>query len=115
LCLDKYVNYLHLATYDELLMYMMGIILFLATIKLLRLLRFNKFVWILMKTLILARCDLLSFGIVFFIFMFAFATLGYILFGTGLYGFSTFIRTIESLYSMLLGKFELAGLTVVNR
>ena len=112
---DKYINYLHLATYDELLMYMIGLILFLAIIKLLRLLRFNRHVWTLVGTLIYARWDLFYFGITFFIYMFAFAILGNVVFGTGLIGFSSFIRTLESLYSMLLGKFNFNGLTVIDR
>ena len=112
---DTYVNYLHLASYDELLTYMLGIILFLATIKLLKLLRFNKHVWILVGTLIYARWEMMYFGITFFIFMFGFANLGNVVFGTGLYGFSSFVRTMESLYSMLLGKFNFRGLELIDR
>ena len=96
-------------------MYMLGLVLFLAIIKLLRLLRFNKHVWMLVGTLIYARYDLMCFGITFFIFMFAFATLGQVVFGATMLGFSSFIRTLESLYSMLLGKFAFNELAESDR
>ncbi|CAD5124264.1 DgyrCDS12559 [Dimorphilus gyrociliatus] len=107
---DSYINYMQLATYDEILQYVTAFIAFVANIKFLRLLRFNKNIAFLGATLKHAAKELIGFGFSFFVLFVAFATFAYKLFGVKLHQFHTFISTLEALYSMLLGKFDFKGL-----
>ena len=112
---DNYSNYSALATYDEALTYVIGTIVFLANIKFIRLLRFNKHVSHFSQTLHQARTEMLYFGLSFGVVFMAFASFGYLYFNRDMYTFSTFITTLEALYSMLIGKFDFANMIEINK
>lgn len=103
---EGYTNYMALATYDEAYSYVIGIIIFFANVKFMRILRFNRHISELAATLKHARKDIVYFGATFMIIFIAFSIFGNMVFGQHIYSFSTFTLTFETLYSMLIGRFE---------
>ena len=81
----------------------LGIIITFATIKFLKLLRFNKRMGMLTATLRHAWPNLWQFMIFFAIMFFAFTQLAYCMFHTTLYDFQSFITAAETLFSVMLG------------
>ncbi|PIO23463.1 hypothetical protein AB205_0175910, partial [Aquarana catesbeiana] len=76
---------------------------------------FNKTMTQLSSTL--ARCakDILGFAIMFFIVFFAYAQLGYLLFGTQVETFSTFVKCIFTQFRIILGDFDYDAIDNANR
>uniref|UniRef100_A0A8C4PKZ8 Polycystin-2-like protein 1 n=1 Tax=Equus asinus asinus TaxID=83772 RepID=A0A8C4PKZ8_EQUAS len=76
---------------------------------------FNKTMTQLSSTL--ARCakDILGFAVMFFIVFFAYAQLGYLLFGTQVENFSTFIKCIFTQFRIILGDFDYNAIDNANR
>ncbi|KAM4704443.1 polycystin-2-like protein 1 [Rhinophrynus dorsalis] len=89
--------------------------LFFAWIKIFKYISFNKTMTQLSSTL--ARCakDILGFAIMFFIVFFAYAQLGYLLFGTQVENFSTFIKCIFTQFRIILGDFDYDAIDNANR
>ncbi|XP_040294234.1 polycystic kidney disease 2-like 1 protein [Bufo bufo] len=89
--------------------------LFFAWIKIFKYISFNKTMTQLSSTL--ARCakDILGFAIMFFIVFFAYAQLGYLLFGTQVENFSTFVKCIFTQFRIILGDFDYDAIDNANR
>ncbi|CAJ1066583.1 polycystic kidney disease 2-like 1 protein [Xyrichtys novacula] len=89
--------------------------LFFAWIKVFKYISFNKTMTQLSSTL--GRCakDILGFAIMFFIVFFAYAQLGYLLFGTEVESFSTFIKCIFTQFRIILGDFDYDAIDRANR
>merc|ERR1712178_326789 len=88
--IEDYTNYLAFTYYNEALNYVIGSIVFLAWMKFLRLLRFNRHIVYLTQTMRVAGPDLGGFSVSFSIFFAAFALVGLIIFGQNLDGFRSF-------------------------
>ncbi|XP_067465669.1 polycystin-2-like protein 1 [Thunnus thynnus] len=89
--------------------------LFFAWIKVFKYISFNKTMTQLSSTL--GRCakDILGFAIMFFIVFFAYAQLGYLLFGTEVDSFSTFVKCIFTQFRIILGDFDYDAIDRANR
>ncbi|XP_028982895.2 polycystic kidney disease 2-like 1 protein [Betta splendens] len=89
--------------------------LFFAWIKIFKYISFNKTMTQLSSTL--GRCakDILGFAIMFFIVFFAYAQLGYLLFGTVVQSFSTFAKCISTQFRIILGDFNYDAIDSANR
>ncbi|XP_029306051.1 LOW QUALITY PROTEIN: polycystic kidney disease 2-like 1 protein [Cottoperca gobio] len=89
--------------------------LFFAWIKVFKYISFNKTMTQLSSTL--GRCakDILGFAIMFFIVFFAYAQLGYLLFGTEVDSFSTFVKCIFTQFRIILGDFDYNAIDRANR
>ncbi|XP_029962580.1 polycystic kidney disease 2-like 1 protein [Salarias fasciatus] len=89
--------------------------LFFAWIKIFKYISFNKTMTQLSSTL--GRCakDILGFAIMFFIVFFAYAQLGYLLFGTEVESFSTFMKCIFTQFRIILGDFDYDAIDRANR
>ncbi|CAH6952351.1 Pkd2l1 [Phodopus roborovskii] len=76
---------------------------------------FNKTMTQLSSTL--ARCakDILGFAVMFFIVFFAYAQLGYLIFGTQVENFSTFVKCIFTQFRIILGDFDYNAIDNANR
>ena len=109
------MNFMGFAYYDEVYWYVIGTIVFMSNLKFLRLLRFNKHISHFASTLKVARVELLNFLVTFFILFFAFTSAGYLLFGRHMLDFHTVITVMESLYSMLIGKFDFREMEKADR
>ena len=80
-CTGKYVNFVTIGVWDEMYGFIMAVVVFLSTLKFINMLKFNRRMGLLTDTIRLAAKDMKAFVITFFIYFFAFAQLGYLLFG----------------------------------
>ena len=71
-----------IGVWDEVAAFMLAIVVFLATLKFINMLKFNRRMGMLTDTIRLAAKDMKAFVITFFIYFFAFAQLAYLLFGS---------------------------------
>uniref|UniRef100_UPI0037E73607 polycystin-2-like protein 1 n=1 Tax=Semicossyphus pulcher TaxID=241346 RepID=UPI0037E73607 len=112
---DIYADFEFLAFWQTQYNNMNAVNLFFAWIKVFKYVSFNKTMTQLSSTL--GRCakDILGFAIMFFIVFFAYAQLGYLLFGTEVDSFSTFIKCIFTQFRIILGDFDYDAIDRANR
>ena len=110
-----YVKLQYVAYWNELLGYMIGWLVFMGTLKFIKLLRFNRRMGVLSSTIRHATKDLLWFGMFFSIVFFAFSIAFYLIFGPEVYNYSDFIYTMESLITAILGKFHFQEIVEADR
>jgi len=91
---------------NQILTYSLGLCVAFATIKFLKMLRFNKHISYLGLTLKNCFNELASFSMVFFLVWFAFVQLIYLIFSSYSGGYSTIIKSTETAFIILLGKFS---------
>ncbi|XP_030628303.1 polycystic kidney disease 2-like 1 protein [Chanos chanos] len=89
--------------------------LFFAWIKIFKYISFNKTMTQLSSTLARCATDILGFAIMFFIVFFAYAQLGYLLFGTEVETFSVFNKCIFTQFRIILGDFDYDAIERANR
>ena len=83
---------------------LLAMAIFLATIRLLRVIKFNEHVSVLAWTMRFSRASLVSYSIIFMVQVTAFALLGNLIFGSTNFMYSTFVRTMVNCFEMILGK-----------
>lgn len=88
---------------------------FAAMVKIFKYISFNKTMTQLSTTLGACAKDLAGFAVMFFIIFFAFAQLGYLIFGTQVRDFRAFSHAIFTLFRIILGDFDFAGLEAAHR
>ena len=82
----------------------MGSVIFIFTVRFMRILEFNRKIMMLVHVMHLATKPLITFCFVFSVYFFAFAQLGYLLLYRNVDSFSSIIRASESLCIMALGQ-----------
>ncbi|XP_068244650.1 polycystin-2-like [Palaemon carinicauda] len=92
-----------------------AVCVFFAWFKLFKYISFNKTMTQLSSTLSRCAKDVAGFAIMFFIVFFAFAQLGYLLFGTQVEDFSSFINAVFTLLRTILGDFNFHEIENANR
>ncbi|KAM9364934.1 polycystin-2-like protein 1 [Pholidichthys leucotaenia] len=112
---DIYADFEFLAFWQTQYNNMNAVNLFFAWIKIFKYISFNKTMTQLSSTL--GRCakDILGFAVMFFIVFFAYAQLGYLLFGTEVESFSTFAKCIFTQFRIILGDFDYDAIDRANR
>ncbi|XP_072280528.1 polycystin-2-like protein 1 [Pyxicephalus adspersus] len=112
---NTYADFEFLAFWQTQYNNMNAVNLFFAWIKIFKYISFNKTMTQLSSTL--ARCakDILGFAMMFFIVFFAYAQLGYLLFGTQVENFSTFVKCIFTQFRIILGDFDYDAIDNANR
>jgi len=103
---NQYMKFQYVGYWNELLLYIIGWLVFLATIKFLRLLRFNKRMSMLASTLRNCARSLVNFFLMFLIVFFAYVQFFYLLFFITINEFSTFLVASETCLQMILGRFN---------
>ncbi|XP_069950675.1 polycystin-1-like protein 2 [Cherax quadricarinatus] len=101
-----YIRMQPLAFLDDVLGYVIAFQVFIGTLKLLRLLRFNKRIGMLSATLKHASGDILGFGLFFGVVFVSFVTIFYLNCFTYVKDFSTFVRAAESSFFLITKKFK---------
>ena len=107
---NEYMNFRYVGYWNEVLLYLVGWLVFLATLKFIRLLRFNKRIGILASTLRYAAKSMFMFGIMFGIVFMAYAMFFYLIYFMELINFYSLISTVETLLQMLVGKFNFSAM-----
>ncbi|KAM3863001.1 polycystin-2-like protein 1 [Diretmus argenteus] len=112
---EIYADFEFLAFWQTQYNNMNAVNLFFAWIKVFKYISFNKTMTQLSSTL--GRCakDIMGFAIMFFIVFFAYAQLGYLLFGTEVESFSTFVKCIFTQFRIILGDFDYDAIERANR
>lgn len=82
----------------------LALVIFLATMKFLRILKFNKHIAIMAKSISISKGPMISYSIVYTVVLIAFAQMGHMVFGRSAYMFSTFTRAVVNIFEMILGK-----------
>ncbi|KAH9492781.1 hypothetical protein Btru_024701 [Bulinus truncatus] len=111
---NGYVKFQYVGYWNEMFSYLIGFVVFLATIKYLKLLRFNRRISMLSDTLKHSGKQLFHFSIIFWIIFLAFAQLFFITFQFGDDQYTTFIQSSISLILMLMGKFSIYSMSMVD-
>ena len=94
----------------------LAIAVFIVTVKLLHMIRFNPHISILMSSFRVSRRLLFSYSIILFIIVLSYAQFGLLAFGSDIQRYSTFQRSLYSEFLMCLGgKMDLAELKRANR
>nr|XP_023417384.1 polycystic kidney disease 2-like 2 protein isoform X2 [Cavia porcellus] len=107
---EKYSDFYFLAYWHIYYNNIIAITIFFAWIKIFKFISFNKTMSQLSSTL--SRCikDIVGFAIMFFIIFFAYAQLGFLVFGSQVDDFSTFQNAIFAQFRIVLGDFNFAGI-----
>lgn len=89
--------------WSDLEVYLLSFVVFLVTVKMLALLRFNRHIVQMKTTLHLAAFHLVSFSLVFVILLLAYVQLGTLLFGISVQSYSSFDYSLRSVLQMMIG------------
>jgi polycystin 2 len=100
--------------YNIQLTYSLGMCVFFTTLKILKILRFNKSISILGLTLKNCFSELASFSIVFFVVWFSFVQLMFLLYGNTLQGYSSLLKTMASSFLVMIGKSNSADVNKIG-
>ena len=103
---NEYIKFQYVGYWNEVLMYMVGILVFLGNVKFLRLLRFNKRLGLLASTLRYGAKPLFMFSIIFAIIFLGFTQLFYFIYFVHILNFKTIVTSAETCLQMLVGKFD---------
>ncbi|XP_077861374.1 polycystin-2-like protein 2 isoform X3 [Macaca mulatta] len=111
---EQYADFYFLACWHIYYNNIIAITIFFAWIKIFKFISFNKTMSQLSSTL--SRCikDIVGFAIMFFIIFFAYAQLGFLIFGSQVDDFSTFQNSIFAQFRIVLGDFNFAGIQQAN-
>jgi hypothetical protein len=99
---------------NQILTFSLGLCACFTTIKSLKLLRFNRNINYLSQTLKLCLNELISFSGLFFLFWIAFVQLMHLIYGPHYEGYSTMIKSMETAFLSILGKFDIMELTMAS-
>ncbi|NXQ93711.1 PK2L2 protein, partial [Sagittarius serpentarius] len=110
-----YPDFYFLAFWQVLYNNMIAVNIFFAWIKILKYVSFNKTMTQLSSTLSRCAKDIIGFAIMFFIIFFAYAQLGYLVFGSQVEEFSTFQKCIFTQFRIVLGDFNFETIEAANR
>ena len=109
----QFVSFSRVASWNEVFMYMVALVVFTSSIKGIKLLRFNRPITILAQTLRGSAGPLAAFSVVFIVFFLAYSLFAFAVFGKDLPDFYNFFSTCETVMGVLLGSFDFLALTEV--
>ena len=110
----NFVNFAHIAKWDELFGYIMAFLAYLAILRYMRLLRLSPRMCMFGLTMSTASSGIICFSIMFSIMFFSFGQMGNLLFGHTVQMYSNLLTTMETLFAMMLGSFEFEPLREAN-
>ena len=99
---------------NQILTFSLGLCATFSTIKLLKILRFNRSISHLGQTLKMCFYELVLFSIVFFILWIAFVQLMYLTYSSHIRGYATLIKSMDTAFQVMLGKFDTSELMIAN-
>ncbi|XP_074012233.1 polycystin-2-like protein 2 [Numenius arquata] len=112
---SEYPDFYFLAFWQVLYNNLIAVNVFFAWIKIFKYVSFNKTMTQLSSTLSRCAKDILGFAIMFFIVFFAYAQLGYLVFGLQVEEFSSFQNCIFTQFRIVLGDFNFQAIEDANR
>ena len=112
---NSVINMQYMSYMNGALSFCLGFCSALGTIKFLKLLRFNRRVSQLGDTLRYCLKDLISFSFIFVIVWLAFVQLMYLTFNEKTIGYSTFVKSMETCFQIIMGKFAVGPMIEANQ
>lgn len=112
---SSFVSFQYVVLLNEALNAMLAFAVFLLNLKFLRLLRFNRKISMLSSTMGACCKSLFFFFIMFMIMFLAYCAVAHLSFGAKVAGFRTFIRSMVSMFSMMLGNFDFSNMEAAQR
>ncbi|XP_066292808.1 polycystin-2-like [Branchiostoma lanceolatum] len=103
---STYVNLQYVTGWNQLYEYLVACLVYAATLKLFRLLRFNRRMSLLSSTIRHCSKELTAFTIIIGVLLVSFSMLGYLVLGIHLKDFSSFVDAFETLVGTTMGYFE---------
>ena len=100
----KFVNFQHIAVWDLLFVLLLGCLVFLATIRLLGILGYDKRIGQVFKVFDNCAWDLFWFGVLFFYVFLGYCAFGYLLFGRVLESYLDIFEAMGTLFISMIGK-----------
>ncbi|XP_019620833.1 PREDICTED: uncharacterized protein LOC109467329 [Branchiostoma belcheri] len=113
--IEKFVDFESTFWWDDAFKYVLAAVVFVDTLALLRMVKFNKTIAHFLALPGAMKNDLIGFSVVSAIAFMAFSSSGMIVFGTHLKAFSNAIHTNFALFEMLLGRFVAQEILEANR
>ena len=101
---NVYINFQHIVIWDNIFSVVLATLVFIATIRILRILGYNKRFSEVATVITNCAGELFGFGVVFSIIYSAYISLGYLLFGVALKEYRSLFATWGSLTNALIGK-----------
>ncbi|XP_043202140.1 polycystic kidney disease protein 1-like 2 [Amphibalanus amphitrite] len=111
---NGYVKMQYAQTLDDVFGYLLGMLVFIATIKFSKLLRFNRRIGMLSATLKQCWGDLTGFFLIFFIALGTFAMVFHLLLLTHMDDFKNIMSATESEFAMMLNKFDFESMRAAS-
>lgn len=112
---ESFINFQHIVLWNYIFNLSSGILLFLATIRILRILGYNKRFTQVFAVLTRAWKGLLGFGILLSCLLFAYAALGYIYFGRNTRNYRSLFVSFGSLANSVIGKNSVQAMVEVSK
>jgi len=112
---QQYANFEVLGYWQMQFNNLVAIAVFFAWIKVFKYISFNKTMTQLQNTLASCAKDIAGFAVMFFIIFLAYAQWGYLIFGTQVADFSTYVDSIFTLFRIILGDFNFKEIEDANR
>ena len=104
------MNFVTIASWDEMAGFLMAFVVFLSTLKFLSMLKFNRRLNMMTYAIGASANDVKLFMITFAIYFLAFVQLAYMLFGSQLSYYSNLSQTIQTLFQLTMGVFTWSDL-----
>lgn len=111
---QTFVNFEHIALWDEVLNAFLSFLVFLSTIRILRVLNYSRSITHLAGVLSNARRNLLGCFFMFALIFVAYAGFGYLLFGSNLETYKNMFVSITTIVNSLVGRNSLRGLIMAR-
>jgi len=111
---NTYIRLQYISYCNEALGFFLAFCAAFGTLRFLKLLRFNKKIIIYMIAFKKSLGELLSFGIIFLILWMSMVQTFYIIFNVNSFQFASFVKSMETCFQMVLGKFEVDSLIEAN-
>jgi polycystin 2 len=112
---ESFADFQALAFSANMFVWSLGFCVFFAWVKMFKYVSFNKTMTQLSRTISRSSGDIGGFSVMFFIVFFAFAELGYLLFGTQLEDYRSVWTTVFTLVRFILGDYNFKDLETANR
>ncbi|XP_062584304.1 polycystin-1-like protein 2 [Saccostrea cucullata] len=107
---NQFINFNHIIIWDNVLNVVFSLVIFLSTIKLLKVLGYNKRLTQVISVISYAGYDILGFSIIFILTFFGFVILGTLLLGRELEDYKSFLYTCGTLSNSFIGKNKVSSM-----
>lgn len=101
---NNFINFFHIVVWDMLFNILMSILVFIATLRILRILGYNQKLTEIITVVTNAAGEITGFGLVFGIVFGAYVIFGYLIFGRNLYEYRSIFTSWGTLTNALIGK-----------